>query len=212
RSLRDETSALIGSGKIRARSNLVLSGLVLPRTRAHRARETKYRGRVPKAPLGAICRLSRVRYPSLMRGSAQARQFAAGDCSHQSPVLQFLSCDPAHDPFDLRTSELVRVLCQNALASSAADVAADFGGQRSKSGTDILAIARDQNSCTGREKLLDSFPGIGDQTGACSGRLEYPCCWRVADGCHAVARDIQDSKRRRIEGVVLVAVDVADVA
>ena len=74
----------------------------------------------------------------------------------------------------------------------------------------VLSIARDKHFLAGPEEQLDALPGVGDQAGRRAPSFEHARRWLKADVGHAVAGDVEHGKRRGIERVVLMRVDVAE--
>src|SRR5690606_39044050 len=145
-----------------------------------------------------------------MTGSARGRRSAADHFSHSSPIRSFLRCNPTKDSIHLRSPQLVGVLGPCAGERGAPDLSRTVESERLEMSGDVLAITSDQNFLPRLKEQLYAFPGVRNDAGACASGLEHAGCRRKSHGGHAVPRDIQHGERRRIECVVVAAIDVPE--
>src|SRR5690349_17283678 len=103
---------------------------------------------------------------------------------------------------ELPSPSSIGVVPHQPMATCLADPAGRLDVETAQDIRDVTAIAGDENFLAGREKLLDAGPGIADDAGAGASRLEDARRRGVARPRHALTVDVQNRKRRRVEGIV----------
>ena len=106
---------------------------------------------------------------------------------------------------------IVGVFGQDAPPGCIAERSGPFLIQRFQVSHYLAAIVRHQHLLPRLQEEFDAFPGVGDETGACTGGFEDPCGRRKALADHAFAVDVEDSLGCAVKGIVIGCVDVSQV-
>ena len=97
-------------------------------------------------------------------------------------------CGSSQQALHLQATVRIGVVGQQPAARALSDQSRLRGVHRPQVLGDFSAIAGHQHLLAGFEEILDALPGVGDQAGPRSGRLEYPGGRREAEAPHEDAQ------------------------